>query len=524
MPYLNWNPGPEYASSTRPFQGCPSLAVTPGGRLWAFWLAGGINEGPENYVVLTTSGDGGKTWSPPKLVIDPPYRASEAGAWVDPEGKLWLMWNMHPSDLQRPGNQFWTMIADDPETENPHWRSPRLLALELAAFNKPTALSDGTWIFPTFSSQWATLQRTLLPPSAPIGHLSRPLITRDKGQTFQVGGELPVPDNMRNFDEYQVIERRDGTLWILSRTIPAPHGVGESVSSDGGKTWSDMVHSKIKNTATRLFVTRLQSGNLLLVKNGRIDEDAGRNRLMAFVSMDDGRTWSGGLMLDERSTVSYPDGGQTADGTIYIIYDRERTGAKEILLACFWEEDVAAGNPVSGHVRLKSIIDKATGRVDSGRNNHISEGLGIHMSVEKTPDVVPFRDGASPVLDLAPDSSHPLVVGEKIFTNRYYLFQQVPERLAGKRFVRMGFEGGALHVLTGGMIYIATPSPQRDRPHSAEAALLRQGFQKTDLPEFLSFIHPLGESQNDKTRCTIYQKQVEAGELVNLGKWGVVLF
>jgi hypothetical protein len=89
MPYLNWNPGPEYDASTRPFQGCPSLAVAPGGRLWAFWLTGGVNEGPDNYVVLVTSGDGGETWSEPRLVIDPPYRASEPGAWVDPSGRLW---------------------------------------------------------------------------------------------------------------------------------------------------------------------------------------------------------------------------------------------------------------------------------------------------------------------------------------------------------------------------------------------------------------------------------------------------
>ena len=38
-----------------------------------------------------------------------------------------------------------------------------------------------------------------------------------------------------------------------------------------------------------------------------------RRHLTAFISTDDGRTWGGGLMLDERRGVSYPDGQQTAD-------------------------------------------------------------------------------------------------------------------------------------------------------------------------------------------------------------------
>ena len=51
----------------------------------------------------------------------------------------------------------------------------------------------------------------------------------------------------------------------------------------------------------------------------------------------------GGLLLDERSGVSYPDGQQTADGLIRIIYDYSRTGSRHILMATFREEDVAAG-------------------------------------------------------------------------------------------------------------------------------------------------------------------------------------
>ena len=113
----------------------------------------------------------------------------------------------------------------------------------------------------------------------------------------------------------------------------------------------------IRNPAARLFVRRLRSGVLLLVKHGPADRRTRREQLMAFVSDDDGRTWTGGLMLDEREDVTYPDGVQAADGTIYIIYDHQRTPAGEILMATFREEDVRAGKPVSDKTRFRVDID-----------------------------------------------------------------------------------------------------------------------------------------------------------------------
>ncbi len=79
----------------------------------------------------------------------------------------------------------------------------------------------------------------------------------------------------------------------------------------------------------------------------------GRSHLTAFLSTDDGETWQGGLLLDERANVSYPDGAQTADGRIYIIYDRERYDAKEILMAVFSEADVLMRTAISSDMRLK---------------------------------------------------------------------------------------------------------------------------------------------------------------------------
>lgn len=114
-------------------------------------------------------------------------------------------------------------------------------------------------------------------------------------------------------------------------------------------------------SSKRFFVRRLNSGNLLLVKHGAIDQRTGRSHLMAFVSSDEGKVWKGGLLLDERSGVSYPDGQQTEDGVIRVIYDFSRTGSRHILMATFREEDVAAGKPISEAVRLRLLVSEASG-------------------------------------------------------------------------------------------------------------------------------------------------------------------
>jgi hypothetical protein len=130
-------------------------------------------------------------------------------------------------------------------------------------------------------------------------------------------------------------------------------GLAETVSHDGGKTWSPVERSPLRHPTARFFLRRLSSGALLLVKHGPLDERTGREKLMAFVSDDDGRTWQGGLMIDEREKVTYPDGVQADGGTIYIIYDYNRTPDGVVHLAAFTEKDVRAGKPISDKVRLR---------------------------------------------------------------------------------------------------------------------------------------------------------------------------
>lgn len=152
-----------------------------------------------------------------------------------------------------------------------------------------------------------------------------------------------------------IVERKDGTLWMLARTAK---GIMQTTSSDGGLTWSEPSEPPgIRQPNARFHVRRLASGRILLIKHGdAIDSHQGRVMLSAWLSDDDGKSWQGGLVLDERKGISYPDGFQAPDGTLYISYDRNRSTDGEILLARFTEEDILAKKLVGTKSKLKMLI------------------------------------------------------------------------------------------------------------------------------------------------------------------------
>ena len=329
----------ERALETRLFQGIPSVAVSRGGRVWANWYAGPTPaEDLNNYVVLSTSGDNGQTWKE-VLVIDPdgpgPVRAFDPELWMSPDGKLYVFWAQSVGHDCSVGG-VWCIVIENPDDETPVYGKPIRVA-DGVMMCKPIVLSSGEWVLP--NSTWKNTD-----------YSARMTVSTDGGKTWTLrgGANNPVVGE-RTFDEHMIVERKDGSLWMLIRTN---HGIGESTSSDGGKTWTDVQRSPIPHTSSRFFITRLASGCLLLIKHGTIGEAIGRSHLTAMLSDDDGRTWQGELLLDERAGISYPDAQQLRNGLVRLIYDFNRRADKEILSACFREEDILAGKIVSSDAFL----------------------------------------------------------------------------------------------------------------------------------------------------------------------------
>lgn len=317
-----------HAKSKRLFTGIPSLAIVANGRLWAVWYAGITPaEDRNNYVVVATSMDEGETWEE-VYYIDPdgsgPVRSFDPEAWIDPQGVLWIFW-AQTIGLDGTISGIWCMQAADGEDKDTKWSKPRRLH-DGIMMNKPTVLSDGTWLIP--AATWMLTDNS-----------AKALASVDDGKSWTLRGAVHVPEKERSPDEPMIVERKDGSLWMLVRT---KYGIGESTSVDRGKTWSPLTPSLIKHATARFFIRRLSSGNLLLVKHGPISKRTDRSHLMAFISKDDGMSWSSGLLLDQRHGVSYPDGQQTPDGTIWMVYDFNRRGDQMILMTTFSEEDIFA--------------------------------------------------------------------------------------------------------------------------------------------------------------------------------------
>ena len=228
--------------------------------------------------------------------------------------------------------------------------------------NKPLVLSTGAWLFPI--AVWKTdiyydmRKSGLTPEDIPASYVCK---SADQGKTFTMLGGADVPE--RSFDEHMVVERGDGTLRMLVRL---KKGIGESVSTDGGNTWSEGRKSDLDGPSSRFFIQKLPSGRVLLINHHNF---TGRNNLTAFLSEDDGQTFPYSLLLDERRGVSYPDAQLCGDGFIRIVYDRLRgcfkssleevyTYPREILVAKITEEDILRGEPVTPGSGLKQVVSK----------------------------------------------------------------------------------------------------------------------------------------------------------------------
>lgn len=153
-------------------------------------------------------------------------------------------------------------------------------------------------------------------------------VSDNDGQTWQQSNVVTSPDHKgggfhkgirwnHGAVEPTVVERNDGTLWMIMRTSQDRHY--EAFSKDGGLTWSESQPSKFYGTITMPTMGRLADGRLLFFwcnttplpeaegTNG-VWDDVFTNRDVTHVAIseDDGKTWTGfrELYMDPLRNVS----------------------------------------------------------------------------------------------------------------------------------------------------------------------------------------------------------------------------
>lgn len=355
-----------YSSNRLAFALMNALEMTRGGRIWLNWISGG--DGAESFTAGCWSDDGGRTFTDVNFVIDShdrtiTDRTNIIGCyWCDPDGVLHCFTDQSLFHYDRRAG-VWEMTCANPDDAKPVWSKWRRIA-NGHLINKPIVLGNGDWAFAAYLQNGDMYGRGC--PKTGDGLPFRELdgersatcfVSSDRGKTWEKRGSIPFPGS--DWNETQLLEKKDGSLQMFSRVGFRKIGFMASESRDGGRTWT-APHAVpgMNNTNARFQILRLRSGRVLFVCHGRHDENCGRRRLTAWLSDDDCATWKGGLQLEGRDG-SYPDAFQAPDGTIFVAHDYGRGTDAEIWLHRFTEEDVLAGKIVSPNGFLGKVVFRA---------------------------------------------------------------------------------------------------------------------------------------------------------------------
>ena len=328
-----------YPVDDKPTPQCHASTIveTPSG-LVSSWFGGTREKHPDVGIWVSRHVEG--SWSKPIEVANGVQSPQLRHPCWNPvlyqlkDGPLLLFYKVGPDP-----ELWWGMLmtsTDDGRT----WQSPRKLGrndqighLIGPVKNKPIQLKDGALLCPSSTEYdgWRV-------------HFE---ISRDLGKSWQVIG--PINDGRKlNAIQPSILVHRSGDLQILCRTKEG--AVGQSISRDGGTTWSKLTASKVPNPNAGIDALTLADGRHVLVCNyttrGAQSSATGRNMLHVAVSKD-GNSWDPVVTLEfeqitqkggdlraarENYEFSYPAIIQSADGKLHITYTYRRQSVKHVTI------------------------------------------------------------------------------------------------------------------------------------------------------------------------------------------------
>jgi hypothetical protein len=328
----------------------PAIQMDRKGILYCAWYSNGSSsptnqhgEGGGSYATLAVSIDKGETWLENRLIIAPINIKDcifDPGLWMDPMGNVHFIWNKALNWWDWKGGVWETII-----TYNNRWvinTGPKVLMEQGVMSNKPTVLEGlnkilyGNFMYNFDSNSQARTRAYASDFNTTGTEITFPVVF----------SEVPIlPKNLKTYySEPQFLQVGDSISCYIREENSGIYFSKASLK-DNLKNWKlfKPLTTIGDNPPVRFYIGRLMSGKVLLVTcNAK-----GRQNMTAYLSTDDGATFSKKLLIDPRTSVSYPDVSQGDDGTIYLVYDRERNGAKEIVFAKFKENDIINNQKVS---------------------------------------------------------------------------------------------------------------------------------------------------------------------------------
>ena len=341
------------------YHGWPSVCIDDEGVLYA--VCSGyrcLHICPFGKTLLFISRDLGETWSAPLVVNDTALDDRDAGVLWLGEKKLLVTWFIHPAAVYLDQYARWmknsASVAEAPVVLGAlaDWEQYRGRPLLGGSFVRRSCDGGMTWG-----------ETVRVPVSAPHGpnrladgrllYAGKQMYSAeeadgavavyesgDEGMSWRRLAEIFSPDGTvpDHFHEPHVLELADGALLCAIRaqgdSLPLPFTFYTCRSSDGGKTWSELVPSGICGSPPHLL---RHSSGAVVCSYGRREAPYGER---ACVSWDGGRTWTEEYILRDDAPdgdLGYPASVELPGGDILTVYYQKYTnGEKPSLLYTRW--------------------------------------------------------------------------------------------------------------------------------------------------------------------------------------------
>ena len=300
-----------------------TVAETGDGTIVAAWFGGTKERNPDVCIWFSRLIDG--KWTPAQNVangiVDETTRHAcwNPVLYQVPGGALQLYYKVGPNVAG------WTGKVITSNDGGLTWSTPRNLPEGFLGpiKNKPVLLKNGTLVSPS-SREGEGGWRVLFELSNDFGKTMTKTSEINDGRTLQ--GIQPV-----------ILVHQNGHLQILCRT--QQRRMGESWSTDNGKTWSPMTLSNMPNNNSGFDGVTLRDGRHLLVYNHLIPHDLlprgkGERTPLNIAVSNDGKKWDAAAVLEDSPIpqYSYPSVIQSSDGLLHIVYTWRRKAIKHIVI------------------------------------------------------------------------------------------------------------------------------------------------------------------------------------------------
>ena len=279
---------------------------------------------PFGKAVICFSDDDGETYSLPSPVIDTPLDDRDAGICVFGEsGVIFSSFN-NTADMQRDYNKDNAYVQAyldtiTPEDEEKYLGATFRISHDCGKtfgklFHSPVTSPHGGTYLKNGKVLWAGNNFDKVEEGIEFHYLDT-----ESGEAEFVG-RIPAPDNGFFLNEPHMIELPDGRLLCHIRgENDVDFTTFQSVSDDGGKTWSEPEMLLDRTGGAPPHLIRLKSG-VIVSTYGRRKQPYG---IMAMISLDGGETWEKDIRLYENTAsddIGYPSTIELDDGTLLTVF------------------------------------------------------------------------------------------------------------------------------------------------------------------------------------------------------------